>query len=94
MTEVKSLDSRADAHTETFHRNAKSLIHSLEGYFAKDDRAEVLDTATVKQLHDALGGLLPDSITADAIETAFYEGGIAALHALNDAKQKKQGVAQ
>lgn len=91
VSEVKNLDSRADAQVESFHRGAKSLIHQLSGYFAKDDRAETLDRATVKELHDALGGLLPDSITADAIEQAFYEGGIAALHEYTKRlKQKKE----
>jgi len=90
VSEVKSLDSRADAQVDQFHRNAKSLIHQLSGYFAKDDRADHLDRATVKELHDALGGLLPDAITADVIERAFYEGGLAAIHELTKLKNQKE----
>lgn len=87
VTGVKSLDGRAGVHTERVNRYAKSLHHELTGFFAKDARREDLDEIeSLDQLRKLLLGEegVPEA-DSDAIEQAYFQGGLDALDALEQA---------
>lgn len=96
ITEVKELGTRTADNVARFERHAKTLTHLLEGFFAKSDRQDALDSDALVKLHALLGGLLPgggagsEAIQAKEIEAAESRGGLAALAALNDPPKPKE----
>jgi uncharacterized protein len=80
VTEVKELGTRSDAHATRVTRHAKSLVHELEGYFAKSsDRREALPSDLLATLHALIGGQLPGGAAATGanpklIELAYWRG--------------------
>lgn len=83
---VKDLGGRGSQHVASVERHAKTLIHLLgeDGYFAKSDRREALDSDQLEQLRDLLVGALPgegaaSSVNEKLIEMAYTRGANDAL---------------
>lgn len=87
VTEVKSLGDRTDGHAAAVTRFAKSLVHELEGYFAKSDRRDALPSDLLATLHALLEGQLPgdeeaEAVKARLIRAAYQRGADDAIEAL------------
>jgi uncharacterized protein len=89
ISTVKELGTRNAENIARFERHAKTLVHLLEGHFAKSDRREGLDSDTLARLAALLDVAIPGSAAAKAvhaklIEAAEHRGGLTALQALED----------
>lgn len=93
ITRVNSLqEAGASMHLDSVGRHARTLVHELSGYFAKDDRREGLDLPLLAKLHGLIGGALPDqepdkAVDAD-VKAAYLRGGIDALDLLETTKER------
>lgn len=97
VTEVKELGTRRAEHLGRLERAVKTATHELEGFFQKSDRRADLNSDSLRTLHALLGdsipGLEPSAADAQAIATAYYQGGIDALDAFKQIQtQPKQGA--
>jgi uncharacterized protein len=95
---VKELGSRRDENAARVERHAKTLIHLLgaDGYFAKSDRREALDSDQLEQLQALLAGVLPEggaasSVNEKLIEMAYMRGANDTLDLL-DTDTPKEGT--